>query len=448
MSNEFEVDQNGVHWYIENGKRETGIKPDEVSALDFFRPDWRDLPRAEVVKILTTTEKQKAKPSPLVFSWEIDLDAETPALVERCFPAVGVGCMYAQPGIGKSAVAIDLSYRIASGAAEWAHQSINLHGDVVYVAMEGGESLKSFIRGWRREHPADYDGARVAFYFASETDQELQPLVQRMDPRDGHFYEVGILQLDEWIKGKDLTPRLIVLDTQVDMMDPDSSENDSAPSAQMYRAAGRLAERLGCFVLFLHHAVKTANRTDKPTYRGSSAFAAKADVMAYLQGVSSGRGNGKLVFEKRKPFGGDDPKVNYQGVRDDIGDDLCVSWGSPNLAELADTPEAEAEERRARTRVAIWETLHEATKAVVDADTGATVDAPVPFSGTGVVNAMKELATREDDRLDVLFGSNVIRDLLVEMNEAGQIVNVADSVGQGKSAAWVAGRRPSPGGED
>src|SRR5205085_2104583 len=148
---------------------------------------------------------------------------------------------------------------------------------------------------------------------------------------------------------KGVTPRLIILDTQVDTMDPSADENESGPSAQMYRVMQRLGLEYGCFVLFLHHAVKSGNRTDKPVYRGSSAFAAKADVMAYLRGVSSGRGDGRLVFEKREDFGGADPQVHYKGVRDEYGNDLCVSWAQPSLADLAETPEAKAEERRQKT---------------------------------------------------------------------------------------------------
>lgn len=369
--------------------------------------------------------------SPIVRGDRIDLNVSTPTLVEDVMPREGVALMYAEPETGKTPVALDLALSIANGLDSWAGQTITSDGpqDVLFIAYEGGASVREYLRGWLREHPGC--GLKRFWLLEDWSDPEtgdyvpIPPLVEKAydtDTRSWYYGAPFLGDLTRWISGR-LAPALVVVDTQVDALGA-LDENNAPDTLALYSELRRWSSEFGHLTMFLHHTSKSSSGAK--SYRGSTAFAGKADSMILLEKQSQ-RGAGALSFTKAKGLRGARGKRLYAGLRNDHGDDYCVSWDPTPIGELTDTPEALAEAKRWRTITEAWRLLDEATDFM---------------STSGVAHALRELATRAQDPVDVLYGREGVAKLLDELNRSGVVINHELSTETGKAAKWGAGHRP------
>ncbi|MCX6399220.1 MAG: AAA family ATPase [Propionibacteriales bacterium] len=296
--------------------------------------------------------------SPIVRGDRLDLNISTPMLVQDVIPREGVALMYAEPETGKTPVALDLALCVANGLSEWAGQAICTEGpqDVLFIAYEGGASVREYLRGWLREHP----GSDLRHFWLLEDWEDpetgrfetIPPLVEKAFDSETRTWYYGAPFLDEltdWISGR-FAPVLVIVDTQVDALGA-LDENNAPDTLALYSELRRWSSAFGHLTMFLHHTSKGGEGSK--SYRGSTAFAGKADSMILLEKAKD-RGAGKLSFTKAKGMKNAKGKRLYQGLRNETGDDYCVSWTPPSVAELAEDPEVV---RRTNTELAILEML-------------------------------------------------------------------------------------------
>src|SRR5580704_10982572 len=82
------------------------------------------------------------------------------ALVEGMIPERSLAVIYGQPASGKSFLALDLAYSVATGIP-WLGRKVQ-HGPAVYIAGEGIGGLPKRIAAWKDAHGAQ-GGAEVHF---------------------------------------------------------------------------------------------------------------------------------------------------------------------------------------------------------------------------------------------------------------------------------------------
>jgi hypothetical protein len=251
-----------------------------------------------------------------------------PWLVEGVLHEKGLGQLAAPEDTGKSIISIDLALSIANGLPEWAGYRIRRPGPVVYVAMEGGPVIESYINSWLGAH-AGCNGDNL--YLLDE--EELNFTDDKT---------VAWLERDIDIEG--IEPVLVVFDTQIDVTG--ATDEMKPEMGQMLAKVRRWLVARGAFGLLLHHPPYGEKRG-----RGSTSVRGKADVLVYADKDTS-----MVSWQKVKGA------VKPAPFRFQI-DRGPVVWypGAPGLSELAATEAAqEADEsiaKERRTRAAILEIL-------------------------------------------------------------------------------------------
>jgi hypothetical protein len=175
-------------------------------------------------------------------------------LVEDVLVQGTLAVLYAAPSAGKTFVALDLAFAVATGAP-WHGRTVQ-RGAIVYVAAEGGRGLPQRVRAWRAAHQVSHiDDAwfvmsAVNLLDASEVDAFLVTLAE-----------------------SSVQPVLVEFDTLARCL-VGGDENSARDMGIAIAALDRIRDSLGCTVLVLHH---TARHHDGE--RGSGALRGAADMM-------------------------------------------------------------------------------------------------------------------------------------------------------------------------
>lgn len=176
-------------------------------------------------------------------------------LVEKLFPVESLIGLYGPSGHGKSFLALAWALSIADGG-DWLGRPVQ-QGHVVYIAAEGGRSIRKRVSAWMLERGrADIPGA----FF----------LLEGIQAKNGEDISV----LCDQIEARSLTPRLIVLDTLARCF-VGGDENSAQEMGEFIAGLDRLKQRTGAAILVLHHTGKKAQEVE----RGSTALRAALDVM-------------------------------------------------------------------------------------------------------------------------------------------------------------------------
>jgi len=176
-------------------------------------------------------------------------------LIEGLFPVGALIGVYGPSGHAKSFLALDWALSTAQGGA-WLERPIR-QGAVVYVAAEGGRSIRKRVAAWMRQR--ELSSIPWAFFLLegvqiTEKD-DLELLASRIK-------ELGI------------EPVLIVLDTLARCF-VGKDENSAQEMGEFVHGLDWLNEQTGAAIMMLHHTGKQAQDME----RGSSALRAAADVM-------------------------------------------------------------------------------------------------------------------------------------------------------------------------
>jgi hypothetical protein len=196
-------------------------------------------------------------------------------LVEGVIPARSLSILYGAPGEGKTFVALDLAFCVATDRS-WCGRKVET-GIVIHVAAEGASGIGARVRAWKSEH--GLTGVAGVLFF---------PDALHM------FREADVSAFIN--EARSLGPTLVTLDTLARCST--GAEEDSARDMGVFvAAADRIRKALGCAVLVLHHPTKHV-KNRKPIERGSGALRGAADVVIRLSRVGDNFIN--VVCEKQK----------------------------------------------------------------------------------------------------------------------------------------------------
>jgi hypothetical protein len=179
-------------------------------------------------------------------------------LIEKLFPVESLLGLYGPSGHGKSFLALDWALSIARGG-EWLGRSVR-QGPVVYIAAEGGRSIRRRVAAWMDERGCPT--LPGAFF-----------LLEGVQIREQQDVELLAGRIDEL----EITPVLIVVDTLARCF-VGGDENSAQEMGEFIGGLDWLKQKTGAAVMVLHHTGKKAQEME----RGSTALRAAADVMIHV----------------------------------------------------------------------------------------------------------------------------------------------------------------------
>lgn len=303
---------------------------------------------------------------------EADLDASIPTwlvgsrparesndtMEHGILPERSLCCLYGEPNVGKSFLALDWSLSIALGE-DWLGRPTRKEtgrdrrpGKVVYVQGEGPEAMPRRIVGWLHHRQLPADATKDAIFLPRISSFDLGAATHRQ------------AFIDALRKNACEDPALIVLDPLAAFYRGD--ENGAADMQRFADGARELVAAFSkshCSVLLVHHANAFGSRE-----RGSTALRAAVDTMCHMT-------KGALVCDKQR----DAPKwktINFQveditrshgqedGVLIDLGKVFVTGEGSTTGGRERRPEKAAGPSKRERRENAAKERA-EAKKALV-----------------------------------------------------------------------------------
>lgn len=209
----------------------------------------RNIGGAQVVDLgrniptLRTAEQIKAVP-------------EEPYLVRGLLPARGTAAIFGESGSGKSFLAMDLVFAIATGQSEWFGLKLR-QAPVAYLALEGQAGLSRRIRAWEAHQNREL------------TDQVVF-LTGGFIIDDGKIVD----ELADEVLSM-LGPGCIVVIDTLNQSAPGADENSSADMGRMIAGAQALSARTQGLTVLIHHSGKDRSKG----LRGHSSLFAAMDAV-------------------------------------------------------------------------------------------------------------------------------------------------------------------------
>ncbi len=220
--------------------------------------DWLQLARVQF-RILSEHEFLNRPPAKFVVD---------DFLVEGSLAAV-----VSPPDIGKTFLALDLSYSIAAGCETFLGKKLFTYGPIVYVIGEGLGRFPYRVKAWReRRNESD----PLPTYWVT------QP-VDLVDEKAGLAFMRQVAPIK---------PKLIVFDT-LSRCIAGADENNQKDMSAAIHMCDELRQRTGAIVLLLHHT-----RKDGQVERGSTVIRGAVDTMVFLEEKT--RGVIKLNVDRQK----------------------------------------------------------------------------------------------------------------------------------------------------
>ena len=210
-----------------------------------------------------------ARPYPIISAADVLKGSPNPALIKGILRSRSVAMLYGNSGAFKTSLALDLALSVAAGFPKWFEHRVKTHGPTLYVAAEGGGSLKNRVSAWLKHHNLTEANIQEAGF--------LLKTVTLLDDA-----AIGALLTE--ISGLPAPPILIVIDT-LSAAIAGADENGAAAMSQAAASARRIAEQTGAAVLVVHHVGKK----DKRSPRGHTAFECAADAMILQERLSTSR---------------------------------------------------------------------------------------------------------------------------------------------------------------
>jgi len=197
------------------------------------------------------------------------------ALIAGMIPEGGLAVLYGESGLGKSFLALDLAYSIATNIP-WMNRAV-APGPVIYIAGEGIGGLPKRTAAWKDAHEAK---GPIEVHFISD------PVLLTV--------ESDVSELTMLLASLEPEPQLIVVDTLARAM-AGADDSSGKDMGNLIQAVDRLRTMFGCAVLLVHHSTKKEGRVE----RGSSQLRGAADSM---MSVTTHGSSLKLSSEKSKDY--------------------------------------------------------------------------------------------------------------------------------------------------
>ena len=188
---------------------------------------------------------------------EIVPDYTDKDLIEDFLEIGAFSVMYGAPNAGKSFIALDMAFAVASGRS-WAGRYTK-QGAVVYIAAEGGQGVKNRVEALRQR----YQASGVPFYL-------IPCPVNLMSSAEDARALVAIL---EEVSAKHGGIALVVVDTLARTMGG-ADENSAQDMGVFVRNVDQMRANCRAHFLVVHHSGKDASKGG----RGSSALLGAIDA--------------------------------------------------------------------------------------------------------------------------------------------------------------------------
>lgn len=204
---------------------------------------------------------------------ELQNDPPLEWVVRGILPAIGMGAIYGQPSSGKTFLALDLAFAIATGRPWFSNPSIKK--PVAYIALEGSHGIRQRITAWELANE-------------TKTPSNFKFVTAAVNIEDTNSWQA----LTNEIKNT-LGDGVIVFIDTLNRASPTADENGSASMGKIIESAKTLSDGINGFVMFIHHAGKDANKG----MRGHSSLLGALDTVIK---VTSGNNQRVWSLEKSK----------------------------------------------------------------------------------------------------------------------------------------------------
>jgi hypothetical protein len=221
------------------------------------------------------------------------LDRPKPPPVEAGRPVPGhFTLLVAPPFVGKSGLIYWNAMARAAGVSPWSGAEARPAGRVlIYSLDEAPEQVVRRMNGLATFHQAGRLERYAERLNVIGPDRDLDP-----EALDGLRFDAhGIATLTRWLEDAERAGKPfeeVYIDAFSDMIPIGETENSNEEATRIGGALERLAVRLGCAIVLLHHTgkPKTENGDELPDVRflgrGASALAAKARCVMSLEPMS------------------------------------------------------------------------------------------------------------------------------------------------------------------
>ena len=288
--------------------------------------DWQHLLKEKTVQV---------GDGKLVYSWgellasEFHIDWQLEGLMAQ----QGFGLLVAQPGVGKTQMAIQLGICLALGQEMFLERWRNVGGQrkVLMLSLEmGGPQLKLFQEIINREYTDDLDELDRNFYF--------MPLGENLalDTKDGQKFLDDILG--------EYMPDLLIIDSLQTAVSKELTDEQATRNFTKYLSSVR--KRHNCSMLVIHHNRKAsqdrASAQDLNDVYGSQFFNASVDFVIGLAKQSEAASDVIEVRHLKNRLGPEEEVfevVRNRNLRfDPAGSDIARTiQGSPGAKETGGT---------------------------------------------------------------------------------------------------------------
>jgi hypothetical protein len=196
-----------------------------------------------------------------------DLKKDPPLewVVRGVLPSNGMGAIYGQPSSGKTFLALDLAFAIATGTHWFGNPTIQR--PVAYVALEGSHGIRQRMAAWEKSN-------------STTTPKNLYFVTASVSVED----EIAWRALSNEINSTLGNGTIVFIDT-LNRASPTSDENTSASMGKIIEAAKYMASLINGFVMFVHHAGKDSQKG----LRGHSSLLAALDTVIKVSSTTNQR---------------------------------------------------------------------------------------------------------------------------------------------------------------
>lgn len=295
-------------------------------------------------------------------------DPDIPFCLRGILPRQGVAAIYGPPTSGKTFVALDLIFSLASGRKLWFLIPAK-PTPAVYVALEGQAGIKRRIDAWQRHNRTEL----------GESVQVWSESFRLDDPND-----VDTLAREAIAQhGKGC---VIVIDTLAQAM-AGFDENSSAEMGAAIAGAQHLSSFIEGLVILIHHAGKDVSKG----MRGHSSLLGALD--ASIEVVS--KANGRTWRVRKSKDGEAGQEFAFELVYCDLGSDVDGEpIGSCAVRQTALSPSSSLPPVRGKHRIPVMARLRSLTaNGMGSIDFASAVNAIAP--DIDVVSSRQRTVTKD-----------------------------------------------------
>ena len=185
--------------------------------------------------------------------------------VRGVLPNNGIGAIYGAPSSGKTFLALDLAFAIATGKYWFGNPTIQR--PVAYIALEGSHGIRQRMAAWEQSN-------------LCTTPKNLNFVTAPVSVEDGIAWQALSKEI-----GSTLGAGAIVFIDTLNRASPTADENTSASMGKIIESAKYMADIVNGFVMFIHHAGKDAGKG----LRGHSSLLAALDTVIKVSSTSNQR---------------------------------------------------------------------------------------------------------------------------------------------------------------